>query len=114
MGQENLIISEIRKVPFLEDLTYEDVKSLLSLFKPKEYDEGTLICSEGEAGEFLYILLRGEAEVWKRTPDGNKLKFVTIKDNRQNNVAVLKLYFALARLLAFRLKKMDEQVAKKL
>jgi phosphoserine phosphatase RsbU/P len=69
--QELAVLEEIiRRVPFFADLPRRHIRWLGETLEPEDILAGTLLFSEGERGDFFYIILQGEFEVLKGLEDG--------------------------------------------
>jgi len=53
--------SFLQKVPVLESLTELEVMTLADSLAEEEFEEGDTICTQGEAGNYFYIVKEGEA-----------------------------------------------------
>jgi len=66
---QHKILSEhlayMKKVRLFSDLNEEQIKKMISIMKIKEADAESYIIREGGAGNYLYILLKGEVEISK-------------------------------------------------
>jgi len=54
-------------IPLFSDLKEKELQSLLNRVQVKTFLKKNFICREGEAGDSLMIIIRGEVEIWKRT-----------------------------------------------
>ncbi|MGZ9586559.1 Crp/Fnr family transcriptional regulator [Paenibacillus marinisediminis] len=54
----------------IEGIFNEPLMSHLSLYS---YDQGEIICSQGEPSQVLYILVKGKVKVYVTSPEGKKL-----------------------------------------
>lgn len=66
-------ISLVKGNNLFNDLTQKELSLLLPLMHEESYDENTSIIREGEKGEDLYIIKKGEVEVFKE--EKNKQKY---------------------------------------
>ncbi len=60
-------------IPLLSDLKEEELRSLLGRVQFRTYPEGALLCREGEPGDSLVVIVRGEVSVYKQGPKGNEV-----------------------------------------
>lgn len=60
----------IRRVPFFATLPPRHLRWLGETLQAQDILAGTVLFSEGERGDFFYIILQGEFEVLKRLDDG--------------------------------------------
>ncbi len=66
--------SEIKKVPFFDLLTKDELVRLLNTGKCRKYREGELVFLEGDEGDRLYVILEGKIGIIKQcTEDGRNL-----------------------------------------
>jgi len=54
-----------KQVPLFQGLTLEQIKSLMTLMTISEIKKGEMITREGEHGDSMFILLKGEVEISK-------------------------------------------------
>lgn len=66
--------------PVLRLLKPEARTRWLQRFTRRAFQAGETILEEGSRGEGLFIILRGDAEVDKRKPDGTKLRVTTLHE----------------------------------
>ncbi len=66
------IMRELRKVPFLADLTDEDLRVLLPTVQVHQFGAGEVLMRQGEAGENMYIVRYGMVEVIGTAQDGSE------------------------------------------
>jgi len=64
-------------VPGLTDVPPLALEELAREFDVRDHD-GSLICTEGEPADVLYILAEGECEVIKTAPNGKKYKVAVL------------------------------------
>jgi len=69
-------------IPLFSELNEQELQLLLRHIQFKTFHQGALICSEGETGDSLFIISRGEVAVHKQTQDG---KEVWIRNLREGN-----------------------------
>ncbi len=55
----------LRKVPFFENLSDEDIRDIMRYCREEELSPGQVIFYEGDAADRFYIVMEGEVEVWK-------------------------------------------------
>jgi cAMP-dependent protein kinase regulator len=67
-------------IPLFSDLEKEELESLLSHIQTKSYREDSLICREGEKGDSLFVISRGDVAVIKQTPGGKEIRVQNLKD----------------------------------
>lgn len=59
------VLDRITHVEMLHNLSPSEVQAIIPLLKPLQVEPGTLLCREGEAGNAMFIIVRGEAEIYK-------------------------------------------------
>lgn len=70
----------LRDITFFLDLNDEDLNIVSKVLKEKDFKSGTTIFREGEDGQSLYIIKRGEVKACKATPEGDLLTLALHKD----------------------------------
>ena len=53
-------------IPLFSDLKEKELQSLLQRVQIKTFSKDDFICREGEEGDCLFVIIRGEAEVCKK------------------------------------------------
>ncbi|MCB9600546.1 MAG: cyclic nucleotide-binding domain-containing protein [Sandaracinus sp.] len=76
--RERLIQNLLATSPFFRPLERAQRVDLLRRFKAVDVAQGTKLIQEGEQGRGLYLLLSGEADVWKKDGD-QKVLLATLK-----------------------------------
>ncbi len=61
--QESAELEALRRVPFFEDLTPEDLARIAKIGERRRYDAGSAIVTKDEAGGGLFVILEGSAQV---------------------------------------------------
>jgi len=69
-------------IPLFSELDERELQSLLPQVQSKTFQEGSLICREGERGDSLFVISRGEVSITKRTREGRE---VSIRSLREGN-----------------------------
>jgi len=59
-------INLFKKISLFQDLKEEEVKQVLGLSVPRAYQAGSVIIREDEAGDSMFIMVKGEVEITKR------------------------------------------------
>lgn len=62
----------LKRFPLFSNLSDEDLKPLLSQFKPRHFRKGQILFVEGEIGSHVYFVLSGQIKMSKTLPDGNE------------------------------------------
>jgi CRP-like cAMP-binding protein len=63
----------LAKVPLFDGLSDRQLRKLASRCVLRRYAPGEAIISQGKAGEGLFVLISGQAEVLRERPDGSNL-----------------------------------------
>ena len=61
--RESAELEALRRVPFFEDLTPEDLSRIAKIGQRRRFDAGSAIVTKDEAGEGLFVILEGSARV---------------------------------------------------
>jgi len=67
-------------VPLFSDLERQELQLLLSYTQSKTFQQDSLICREGERGDSLFVISRGEVAIIKQTPGGREVWVQNLKD----------------------------------
>lgn len=54
----------------LDEIFNKELFPHLSLYS---FEQGEIICSQGEASQYLYVLVKGKVKIYTNSPDGNTL-----------------------------------------
>jgi CRP-like cAMP-binding protein len=49
------------------------------MMRRRSFDQGELIIRQGEPGQELFVLLRGNVAIYKKTPDGDSYKVIVLE-----------------------------------
>jgi len=60
-------------IPLFSELNEQELQSLLPHIQSKTFLKGSLICQEGDGGDSLYVISRGEVAIIKQTPQGREV-----------------------------------------
>jgi len=60
-------------IPLFSELNEQELQSLLPHIQSKTFVKGSLVCQEGEGGDSLYVISRGEVAIIKQTPQGREV-----------------------------------------
>jgi CRP-like cAMP-binding protein len=69
---------QIKKLPFFEGLTDEEMDVILKKIFTKFYKKGSILFVEGMPGEILYIVLEGNIIITKKTKEGNEIEITRL------------------------------------
>lgn len=67
-------------IHFFAELNDEDLSIVAKVLKEKDFKTGTTVFKEGEDGQSLYIIKKGEVKACKATPEGDLLTLTLHKD----------------------------------
>jgi cAMP-dependent protein kinase regulator len=67
-------------IPLFSDLEKQELQLLLSHIQSKTYPKDSLICREGERGDSLFVISRGDVAILKQTPEGKEIRVQNLKD----------------------------------
>jgi CRP-like cAMP-binding protein len=55
----------LKKIPLFQDLEDDEIQQVLNCTIPRDFPQGSVILLEGETGDSLFIMCRGEVEITK-------------------------------------------------
>jgi cAMP-dependent protein kinase regulator len=67
-------------IPFFSELNEQELQSLLPHIQSKTFMKNALICQEGERGDSLFVISRGEVAITKQMPEGNEVRVCNLKE----------------------------------
>ena len=67
-------------IPLFSDLNEQELQSLLDHVQAKTFSKDIFICREGERGDSLMVISRGEVAVSKRNPEGKEVWVRNLKE----------------------------------
>ena len=67
-------------IPLFSDLNEQELYSLLSHIQSQTFPKGSLICREGEGGDSLFVICRGEVSIMKRGSEGREVSVRHLRD----------------------------------
>jgi cAMP-dependent protein kinase regulator len=67
-------------IPLFSELEKEEFQLLLSHIQSKTYRKESLICREGEKGDSLFVISRGEVAILRQTPGGREIRVRNLKE----------------------------------
>ena len=62
-----------RRVALFSELEAGELEALARAFSPRSYPSGSPIIRESDAGDFFFVILRGEVKVFVDSPDGREV-----------------------------------------
>ena len=79
----------LRKVGIFQDLKSSDaaLAALAGIMRKIQFPSGVAIIEEGSEGTKMYILIEGQAGVFKRTPGGDEYKVAILPSNFARHLA---------------------------
>jgi CRP-like cAMP-binding protein len=77
--QEHRLITELRQVDFLDELSDDDIKILLPNTRVHQFGNGEVLMHQGEIGDFFHILRRGMVEVVAHAGNGGSIHITDLK-----------------------------------
>ena len=79
-NREENVAQKYPSIPLFSDLNEEELKVLLQGARVKTFSRDAFICREGEAGDSLFVILRGETEIWKKTLKDREVRIRNLKE----------------------------------
>lgn len=68
--QEHRLMTELRRVDFLDELTDDELKMLLPNTRVHQFGNGEVLMHQGDIGDYFHILRHGTVEVMARSNNG--------------------------------------------
>jgi CRP-like cAMP-binding protein len=68
----------LRSFPLFRDFTEADIQDLMEIVRPRHFKPSSVLFSEGDLPDGLYILLLGEVEISKKSPKGGEETLATL------------------------------------
>lgn len=59
------ILDRIAHVEMLHNMTPSEVQAIIPLLKPLHVEPGTMLCKEGDPGDAMFLIVSGEADIYK-------------------------------------------------
>ena len=63
-------VAALKSAPLFADLSRKELTELAKVTEDVDFDEGKVLCREGQTGQEFFVIMEGEVEVTRR---GNKL-----------------------------------------
>jgi len=67
-------------IPIFSELNEQELQSLLKKVETKTFPQGAFICREGEEGDSLYVISRGEVAITKQMSKGKEVRIHNLKE----------------------------------
>lgn len=65
-AREDVLVRELKETPLFQDLSEEELRTLLQGSRVRRFnDADPILFREGDPGDGMYLLLRGEVEIFK-------------------------------------------------
>ena len=78
--QEAKPVQPFIPIPLFSELNEQELQSLISQVRAKTFQKDEIICQEGEAGDSLMVLSRGEVGIFKQIPREKDLWIRNLKE----------------------------------
>jgi len=78
--QEAKPVHPFPPIPLFSELNEQELQSLVSQVRAKTFQKDEIICQEGEAGDSLMVISRGEVGVFKQIPREGDLRIRNLKE----------------------------------
>ena len=72
---------DLKSIGLFSDLTEEEFDVLSDVMERRIFSSGEDIFKEGEQGQTLYVIKKGEVEIHKRDPSGQKHTITMLEDD---------------------------------
>ncbi len=73
-AEKNREVKPLHRIPLFSELHEEELQSFLKNFRMKTFPTDALICREGEDGDSVFVITRGEVAIFKQTPRGKEIR----------------------------------------
>jgi Type 2A encapsulin shell protein SrpI-like/Cyclic nucleotide-binding domain len=77
-GQPVIAVDELRQLSLFRDLESDAVEAISEALQVESHDAGTVLITEGEAGDKFYLLAEGAVEAWMQGSRGQKLRIAVL------------------------------------
>jgi CRP/FNR family transcriptional regulator, cyclic AMP receptor protein len=71
----------LRRVPFFAEIEPPKLKALAFVSQRVGFDDGKIVCSQGEPGDAAYLIIEGEADVLLEDPVAGPVTVATLRAN---------------------------------
>ena len=72
-SRESKHLRPLPHIPLFSDLSEQELRSVLDRVQSKTFPKDTFMCREGEAGDSLMIICRGEMGIYKQSLEGGEI-----------------------------------------
>jgi CRP-like cAMP-binding protein len=73
------VIGELRELSLFESLSPDELDALGTVVREETFENGQIVCKEGDPGNCCYIIMTGEIQVSKSLLGGGSQKIATLK-----------------------------------
>ena len=78
--QEAKVVSPLPPIPLFSELNEQELQSLVSQVQARTFQKDDVICREGDAGDSLMAISRGEVGIYKRIPQEKERWICDLKE----------------------------------
>jgi CRP-like cAMP-binding protein len=90
MQKREQFVGFLKGVPILESLTEMELMTMADSMAEEKYNSGDVICNQGDAGNYFYIVHEGTAICRQKDADGNDKDVATLNSgNYFGEIALL-------------------------
>jgi len=75
------LIELIKSIPIFADLTDDDLEKLIKYSEKRKYPSGSIILYQGDTGNAIYLILKGQVKVVLTNEDGKEIILSTLEKN---------------------------------
>lgn len=75
---ERDMASVLTKVPIFSELSKREMQKIVSISYKRDYNEGEEIVREGQPSAGMYVIMRGEVKITRRSDEGIEIKLATM------------------------------------
>jgi CRP/FNR family cyclic AMP-dependent transcriptional regulator len=75
---EKDMASALAKVPIFSELSKREIQKIVSIAHKRDYKEGEEIVRKGQPSAGMYVIMRGEVKVTRRSPEGIEVRLATM------------------------------------
>lgn len=72
------LVVALEKIPFFDDLSKEELQSLMQYMSLYEIEEGEILFQEGDVGSYVGFIVDGKLEVLKKSVTGSEVSIATL------------------------------------